>query len=95
MQLSYSLSKSKLFVEFSKMQGSLEHVEEMTYAGQAAAQNSSFSTANTQISQQNLRSADRNTQIYDFVTQVAERCHDARLSRVNEVNNPNATKGRA
>lgn len=78
------------------MQGTLEHADEMTYAGQAAAQSSSynqnFSAADTPVSQQNLRSIDRNTQIYDYVTLVAERCHDARITRVNEVNSPEVVK---
>jgi hypothetical protein len=81
-------------VEFSKMQGTLENVDEMTYAGQAVAQDPSYNS-NSNFSAERMQPQhplDRNTQIYDYVTLVAELCHDARVTRVNEVNSPEVVK---
>lgn len=73
------------------MQVSDDHTDERTYAAQATEQDSlveSVSTAQTQrVLDNNQLPSDRSQLIYSYVTLVAERCHEARIMQVNEVNN--------
>lgn len=68
-----------------------EQNQENTYVTQAAQQDFSIDSspvATTQhIVDEDKSPSDLNSQIYSYVTLVAERCHDARMTRVDEVNN--------
>lgn len=75
------------------MQTSDEQAQEVTYAAQLAERTYSMgpgqaSAASQHIVAEDTTPDDRNAQIYSYLTSVAERCHDARVTRVNEVNNP-------
>lgn len=75
------------------MQISDEQALETTYAAQLAEQGSFVDPAPAPVQTQHIvpedaAPSDRNAQIYSYLTSVAERCHDARVTRVNEVNNP-------
>lgn len=73
------------------MQTSDEQALEITYAAQLAEQDFSVSPTPS-VTQHAVAEddapSDRNAQIYSYLTSIAERCHDARVTRVNEVNNP-------
>lgn len=67
------------------MQGYSEHNDERTYAAQIAEQQSR-STDGQQHVIVDEKSDERMMQIYNYITQVAERTHDARVTKVNEEN---------
>lgn len=66
------------------MQARDDHADETTYAGQYAHRPSTVTVPDTSSYDM---TADRNAAIYSYVTLVAERCHTARVRRVEEVNN--------
>lgn len=71
------------------MQMSDEYAQEMTYAGQAAAREDAYGQQGAAAPQHVIldeQPADRAAEIYSFITLVAERCQEARITRVNEVN---------
>ena len=71
------------------MQISDEYAQEMTYAGQAAVREDAYQQPGaTQHVILDEQPVDRAAEIYSFITLVAERCQEARSTRVNEVNHP-------
>lgn len=66
------------------MQVKDDHADETTYAGRYSHRSSTATVPDTSSYDM---SADRNAAIYSYVTLVAERCHTARINRVDEVNN--------
>ena len=73
------------------MQLSDEHTDERTYVAQAIEEDFSMDTVGTaqteRVLNDNQAPSDRSQLIYSYVTLVAERCHEARVTQVNEVNN--------
>lgn len=74
------------------MQISDDHTDERTYVAQAIEEDFSMDSVGSAQTQRvldtNQPSSDRSQLIYSYVTLVAERCQEARITRVNEVNNP-------
>lgn len=73
------------------MQVSDDHTNERTYVAQAIEEDFLVDTVGTaqteRILNDNQAPSDRSQLIYSYVTLVAERCHEARITQVNEVNN--------
>ena len=62
-----------------------EQTQETTYAGKQFVQSTPVASSHIIMDE---KPSDRNAEIYSYLTLVAERCHDARITRVEEVNNP-------
>lgn len=67
-----------------------EQHQETTYAARAAAQDFSLESSPVAMPQHivdtDKNPDDRNSQIYSYVTLVADRCHDARMTLVTQTN---------
>ncbi len=67
-----------------------EQTQEMTYAARPARLDSSIDASPAAMPRHvvgnDAHPSDRNSRIYSYVTLVAERCHDARMTHVIEAN---------
>jgi hypothetical protein len=76
------------------MQQPDEHIDERTYAAQAAEQDFSIHASPAarpqHVASSDTQPTDQNSQIYSYVTLVAERFQKVRADQMNEVNNPHA-----